>query len=368
MQKILQINAGSKIFGGVESFIFNYYKNIEKKEFNFDFLTLGYSTYTHQAEYMKENGSELFELGVDVTRISGKILLVIRLFRFLKTHHYTIIHIHTGGKITQIICLAIAKILGVTHRIAHSHTFLEKEFCGRLKSKIICKLATNYLACSSASADYMFGSDNADKVLVMHNAIELDKFVFNHELRKQYKERFGIKNEYIIGNVARFQKVKNHKYMIDIITYLKDINVKLFLVGDGELKEEIKRYAEERGVINQVQFLGQRQDVNCLYQIFDVFILPSLHEGFPFTLVEAQASGLDIVVTKGITEEVKIIDNVYFLPINDDGKLWADKIKMLIHSKEKRKSEYKKVSSYGYDIKHETNKLLSLYKGITGNS
>lgn len=217
--------------------------------------------------------------------------------------------------------------------------------------------ATDLCACCKNSAWWLWG--RKDNVQIINNAIELNKYKFSIVNRERFREKYELGDSIVIGNVARFSEEKNHEFMLEILREAKkEYNIKLLLVGGGKLEDEIKEKAIAYGVSDSVIFLGVRKDVAEILNAMDVFILPSKYEGFPVTLVEAQANGLPIIASDVITDEVKLTDDFTYLSVAVSPNVWIDEI--LNKTKEVRGVTGKSVEQY--DVDKEAVRLAFYYK------
>ena len=292
--RIAQI-VGKWLGGGVEAVVMNYYRHLDHDKIQFDFICDDDSTNIPYDE---------------IEKLGGKVILIPpyqkvfkyqkELRRVLRDGKYKIVHSHINT--LSVFPLYAAKKVGVPVRIAHSHsTTNKKEWKKNLLKQVLRpfskKYATNYMCCSELAGRWLFGDKTYDegKVYLLNNAIDLDKFKYDKKIRDKKRKELGIKEDTIvIGHIGRFVAQKNHTFLIDIFNqfHKKKKNSILLLAGQGPLQEEIKNKVRELGLNDSVRFLGQRNDANELYQVFDVFLLPSLYEGLPVVGVEAQASGL----------------------------------------------------------------------------
>lgn len=200
-------------------------------------------------------------------------------------------------------------------------------------------------------------------ITLINNAIEAEKFRFNKEISAKKRKELNInKNQFVIGHVGSFRYAKNQEFLIDIF---KEIHKKyssavLCLVGSGKLEKKIKNKVKSLNIEENVKFLGLRNDVNQLLMVFDVFLFPSRYEGLPVTLIEAQASGLEIVASDTITKEVKITDLIKFISLNKSSDYWADNVLDLKDSDYDR-NYYQEIVDTGYDIKNTVEELQNFY-------
>ncbi len=358
--------AGKWVGGGVEAVIMNYYKNIDKSKIQFDIICDSDSTNIPYKE---------------IESLGGKVILIPpyqkaiqyhkELKKVLKEGNYKIVHSHISTM--SLFSLFAAKCAGVPIRICHSHSTTNK----KEKKKNIMKqvlrpfskvFANTYFCCSELAGRWLFGNKVYDKgnVFLLNNAIDLDSFKYNEKIRKNKRKELGIKDDTIvIGHLGRFVTQKNHTFLIDIFNEIhkKEENTLLVLAGQGPLMDEIKEKVKKLGLDNYVKFLGQRNDANELYQAFDVFLLPSLYEGLPVVGVEAQAAGLLCVLSDDMTKETKAIASTIFMSLECPAIVWAEKILTALDSYE-RKDTTEEMSTNGYDIKKEAQKLVKKYQEL----
>ena len=205
-----------------------------------------------------------------------------------------------------------------------------------------------------------------------NNAIDLDKFKYNKSIREKKRKELKISDDTIvIGHIGRFVKQKNHDFLIDIFNEIHKCNKEsiLLLAGQGPLQEEIKNKVKQLNIDKNVYFLGQRSDVNELYQVFDVFLLPSLYEGLPVVGVEAQATGNLCFLSDAMTKETKVLDSTRFVSLKKSAEEWANEILNCLKEYKKHDTT-REVSKYGFNIKVEVKKMedkyIELYKKIGG--
>lgn len=360
--RIAQI-MGKWVGGGVEAVIMNYYRHLDRNKIQFDFICDSDST---NIPY-----EEIKSLGGKVILIPPyqKIFKYIKeLTKILKENKYKIVHSHLNT--LSVFPLYCAKKAKVPVRIAHSHsTTNKKEWKKNLMKQALRPLskvfATEYFCCSEFAGRWLFGNKAYDKgkVYLLNNAIELDKFKYDEKIRNIKRKELDINDDTIVvGHIGRFVEQKNHEYLIEIFKELhqKEKNSLLILVGQGPLEDKIKIKVNNLGLTNNVLFLGQRNDANELYQAMDVFLLPSLYEGLPVVGVEAQASGLVCILSNAMTKETKVLESTVFLSLNEVSGVWAKKIINSIKNYT-RKDTTNEITSNGFNIKEEANKLENKY-------
>ncbi len=353
--RVAQI-VGKMVGGGVESVVMNYYRYIDRSKVQFDFLVDEDSTRVPE--------EEIIALGGRIFRIppyQHPIRYRRELIRLMRGQQWPIVHSNINT--LSVFPLSAAKKVGVPVRIAHSHSTMGKgEFAKNAMKLALRPFANAYptvrFACGHYAGEWLFGKNH--DFTVIPNAIELDKFRFDSTVRQETRKKLGIADgTFLIGHVGRFMPQKNQAFLVDVIADLlpSKPNTMLAFVGDGPDKADVQQHAEELNVAEHVMFLGQRSDVNRLYQAFDVFCLPSLYEGLCLVGVEAQRAGLPCLFSDTITREVDVTGTSRFMPI-DSYEEWSSSISALeprtrIDSSDKAFSDY--------DISENARKLTSMY-------
>ena len=195
------------------------------------------------------------------------------------------------------------------------------------------------------------------KITIIPNAIDLERFAFNPDKRKSLRQRLGLDGKFVLGHIGRFAYQKNHSFLIDVFADVVRVKpeARLMLIGDGELRKTIEEKVVNLGLQDKVLFLGNRNDVADLYNVMDIFLLPSHYEGLPVVGVEAQANGLKCIMSDRVTEECRLTDNVYFISINQKARKWVDEI---VKDEKKRNREViEKIKRAGFDIRESAKKL-----------
>lgn len=334
MMRILQV-VNDMHRAGLETMLMNYYRHIDRSKIQFDFLT-------HRPE-KSDYDDEILSMG-------GKMYYAPRLYpqnypayfkymkKFFAEHpEYKIVHSHIDSM--SYLPLLAAKKAGVPIRIAHSHnTSIDKDFKYILKQYYrlrITSVANHYCACGKEAGKFLFKGKEAT---IIPNAIEVDRFLFDKEMRKMKRKELGLNDEFVLGHVGRLSYQKNHKFLIEVFSevHKKDANTILLLIGVGEKEQEIKEQVHTLGLDKAVKFLGNRSDVNELYQAMDVFVMPSFFEGIPVTGIEAQFSGLTCVFSDKVPMEVGFSEQCRFLSLQSSREIWKDEI---LENKGKRERE-----------------------------
>lgn len=353
---------------GIESFIMNMYRNIDRTKVQFDFMVMRNDKEFYDDE-IKLLGGNKYTISV-----TGKNTLLriwkesIELYKFLKTHSYDIMHVHYTTPLRAPYLLA-AKCAGCKVRIYHSHS---AEVSGKSKIKImiynfyrkkITKWATNYFACSMAAAKWIYERKIIDSgiVKVIHNGIDVKKFAFNEKERYEVRNDLKLDDNYVLIHTGRFLEQKNHAFVIDVFFELhkKNPKTKLLLLGTGDLIDIIEKKVSDLGIKDDVIFLGVKSDVNRYLNAADCYIMPSLYEGLPVAAIEAQCSDLPCILSTNITDEVKLIDKISFLSLDAGADVWSKEIEKYIN--EKRSNSVHMIKEGGYDVKSVASKLQEFY-------
>ena len=364
MKKILHMTPPI-VNNGIYKYIFSNLKYIDKSKYEFAFLTQANADLKATEEYQKygfqihnftttqRENSKLFRQQIVDILLSG----------------YDVLHLHTSfwrGFLIE----EIAMEMGVPKVIVHSSSIdiinptkreqMYEEHL-KLKSQFNKGHATDFWACSELAADWLYGEHiPRDEVKIMRNAIEVERFSYNEEIRKQYRKALGIDGKFVIGNTCRFEYQKNHEFLIRVFAKVheKHPETVLFLAGGGQNLLTIKKLVKDFGIEDAVCFLGWRDDVEKIYQVMDLYCLPSLFEGLPIVLVEAQASGLKCLVSSTITREAKITDDVYYIDLIE--KEWIGAIEQFLGNANCRQAE-NKVKGTLFDIKKQIKVIEAEY-------
>jgi glycosyltransferase involved in cell wall biosynthesis len=306
---------------------------------------------------------------------SGKGNTVIRIkeetdqiYQFLLENKYDIVHIHYTTPLRSTY-LKAAKRAGVTTRIYHSHSayVLGKSSIKLaiywLRKKQITKWATDYFSCSEAAARWMFEPKllNTNKVKMIHNGINVDKFSFDKEKRNAIRNGLNIQDKFVITHTGRFTEQKNQMFLVNLLEKIKakDSNVILLLLGDGPLLKDVYSKVKQKGLDNSVIFLGVRSDVNDYLSAADCYIMPSLYEGLPVSAIEAQCAGLPCIFSTNITKEVALESSVTFLSLDQDIESWVEAV--LANKGKERNDGARIVKIRGYDVQDVAEWLQHFY-------
>lgn len=344
--------------GGLESMLMNYYRHIDREKIQFDFLV-------HRQERAAFD-DEIEALGGRIYRLPRLVpwskSYLSALNRFFDEHTgYKVVHVHQDCLSSVI--LKAAKQHDVPVRIAHSHSAnQDKNLKYPIKlwyKRSIPEYATNLFACGKDAGDWMFGGASYQ---IINNAIDVAAYTYDPTKRQEMRRQLGLENELTIGHVGRFSQPKNHPFLLDIFTSLlkKEPDAVLLLVGGGADMPKIQAKAQELGIAERVRFLGVRSDVADLMQAMDVFVFPSLYEGLPVTMVEAQASGLPCIISDKVPPECILTEGlVDIMTLSASPEAWAEKI--LAKRAIPRTDRRAEIAAHGFDITTEAVKLQEFY-------
>ena len=363
MKKVLVFGITDKP-GGVESVIMNYYRNIDRNNIQFDFLC-NTETIAYEDE-IKSLGGKIYKI---TARSQNRIRYKKDMCNFFEAHssEYESIWVNVCS-LANIDYLKYAKKYGIKKRIIHAHnsqnmdSFL-RGILHRINKKIVARYATNFWSCSNDSSKWFYNKkiEKSSKYLIIKNAIDLKRFMYNDEIRKSYREKLKIEDKIVFGNVGRFHFQKNQLFLIRVFEKIqKEIeNSVLVLVGDGEDSAKIKNLIEELKISDKVLLLGFRNDVENVMQAMDVFIFPSVFEGLGIVAIEAQACGLPVYASnKVIPEDVNIDKQLLkFIDLNNNENEWAKIIIEDLKKSQPRRSNIELFQKAGYDIKIEARKV-----------
>lgn len=221
---------------------------------------------------------------------------------------------------------------------------------------------THLFMCGEESGKWLYGDKNKSRFIMLNNAIDAAVYSFDASKREEMRRQLGLTGELVIGHVGRFNPQKNHAFLLDIFAALlkKEPNAVLLLVGGGADMPKIQAKVQELGIAERVRFLGVRSDVADLMQAMDVFVFPSLYEGLPVTMVEAQASGLPCIISDKVPPECILTEGlVNIMPLSASPEAWAEKI--LTMRAVPRTDLREEIAAHGFDITTEAVKLQEFY-------
>lgn len=355
--KVAQIIGNSKT-GGVPSCVMNFYRNLNKEKVQFDFFTYDQSKYD---EEIKNMGGKVFFM----PKVFNFFKCVNFLKKQFKDNKYDIVHVHMTS--LSFVGLFAAKLAGIKTRICHAHSTChksEKVWIVKNTLKHFNKIFATHLAgCSRLSCNWLYGKRRGEKAYLLHNAIDFEKFQYDEKIASEMKIENDLQNKKIIGNIGRFEHQKNLPFLIDVFSKIADLdkNIDLVLVGDGSKKDEIIQQIKELNLSERVHIKSEIFNVEKYYNMFDVFALPSFFEGLPLVAVEAQACGLQCLLSDQISKEINMTNLCNFANLDVD--VWVENLMKLLALKKDTK-ERNKLESLGYQITTESKNLESFYEGV----
>lgn len=346
--------------GGAETFLMKLYREIDKNKYQMDFCINVFEKCFYEDE-IREMGGRIFRIparSVDFEK-HNKCL-----FDLVKNNEYKYI-LAVSASATSFIDLKIAKKAGAhICSIRSSNSRGPKGIKVRLVNAF-CKTAFRKfadvkIAPSDLAAEFLFGKNSIKKgkVVFLHNALDIETFKFSQIDRMRERKKLNIsENTIVVGHVGRFYEQKNHSYLIEAFyqIHLKNPDTILLLVGDGELRKSIQEKVIRHGIESRVLFLGTRKDIPQLLSTMDVFMFPSIFEGMPNTVIEAQANGVPCVISDSITKQVALASNVQYLSLNENPSKWANiALSLACHRNENAENDLKRA-------KYDMNSCLKLF-------
>lgn len=316
--KVLIINTVRFRLNGITSVIMNYYRNMKREDMLIDFVV--------HNEISDEYKKELSESGARVFRLPPKknpLKYQKELRALLKKNRYDVVHVH-GNSAMMLLDTLPCKQMGVKKIIVHSHnTTCNHVLLHKLLIPVFRMTYTDGLACGKEAGIWLFGNH---PFTVLRNGIDLNKNTYDPQAREVFRRRLNAGDRCVIGHIGNFIEQKNHVFLIDFYAELlkQNPNYLLVLISDGELMEMIREKVKSLHIEDSVCFVGKTTQVADYLQAMDVMVLPSLHEGLPVVLIEAQAAGLHCIVSDKVTKEADLTNSLCFLPLQEEA--WVQKL------------------------------------------
>lgn len=354
--------------GGNEMSVMNFFRHLNRDEFQVDFIV--YNDKKGFQQEVLEAGSQIFYQPAT----GNKIIVFFKNMRFvsevLKKNQYDVIHCNGCSFIGILRAVLPAKVHKNIKIISHSHSV------GKSKNNVFDRLMRFFLkrilsksidlgfACSDLAgiSKYTKKFMNSSQYIIIHNAIDIEKYVFNYNNRKDVRRKYRLEDKIVIGNIGRLSIEKNQRRLIDIFSVIVANNpkVSLMIIGGGQLEKELKCYVHKLGIDQQVIFSGSVMDAEKYYSAMDVFVMPSLYEGLPFTAIEAQANGLRCVFSDSITKMVNVTNEVGFISLDESDDSWARQI--LKFAERRCQVDSVERVKIDYSLSRETKRLEDYYK------
>lgn len=361
MYRILHFVSNVATRSGVMSVIMNYYRYIDRKNIQFDFV------------YFDEFENNYKD---EIERLEGRVFKVRRPsignafsidLRKILLHEGEFGAIHNHEVYLTVLINDIAKKSGINRMIVHCHaTKWSDHKISALRNKVLCLplkwLPVERFSCSEAAGEFLYKRKD---YYVLYNAVDVNKFKYSEDKRIEMRKTLDLDGKLVIGHVGRYNEQKNHMFLIDIFNEIskREKQAVLLLVGDGPLEKSIKEKVENLKLGQKVVFLGTRRDVPEILQAMDIFVLPSLYEGFPVVGVEAQCAGLPVFMSSSITKEADLVD-VSFVKLTEGADVWAKNILLKCQNAKERERAYKIITEKGYDIAKAAQQLNKKYVDV----
>ncbi len=354
--------------GGITHYALQNWKWMDKERFTCDFVTM--SRVLDFEEELLASGSNVYHIPCYAEEDREQF---VKSFSEILAKEYDIVHLHTRHW-KSFLVEELCKKYQVKKVIVHAHNTgigvndpLQREYEKRVHEQVKQEfsegMATDFWACSRSAADFLYGNQIArEKIKIMPNAIDLDHFAFNEEIRNIYRKKYGLDDFFVIGHAGRFTYQKNHEFLINVFYKVRQRKkrVKLVLLGDGVLMPQIREQVKNLGMENDVLFLGKHDDINNWYQAMDVFCLPSRFEGLGIVLIESQAAGLPSIASTFTPEDVEITKNCMRIPLDEEE--WVENI--LACEKRGRTDVREQLAEAGYSIRNQIHVIEEEYQKL----
>lgn len=370
MYRILVCGLTSNL-GGIEKVILNFYQFMNKEKYALDFLCLGNEKIGFHQEFEKNSN---FEINYYYLPKPGDNPFFFRkkLNTFFKENasKYDAIWVNLC-QLSNIEYLKMAKKYNIPKRIIHSHN--GDDDCKGIKRKLhminrhfIQWYATDFWACSDEASKWFYPSTLQNEVKLIHNAINVEIFLFDKSKRDNLRKKLGIHtDEIVIGHIGRISFQKNQEFLISVFANLcvNIKNIKLILIGGGD-DSKLRNLVKEKGIEDRVLFLGLQTNAENFYSVFDFFFFPSNYEGLPVTLLEAQANGLPILASDVISKQSIINENLYFYSLDNPVESWTNELEKLIKSSKRvnRENIIDNFTKEGFEIKLEAKRIEKFFE------
>lgn len=346
--------------GGIQAFLMNLYRNIDRSKVQFDFLV----------EYQEKQfyDDEIEKMGGRIYRSSiHNDYNIVKFNRFLdeffRMHNeYKVVHVHAYT--IGYFCLRAASRAGVPVRIAHAHTkgiIHDKKYpLKKIMKMLYSAYATDLFACSEEAGRYFFGNKAYS---IIKNGIDPKKFIANAETRKCMRQSLEVENQLVIGNIGRLHESKNQTFLLHLFAVLHESHphAALLIVGAGPLEKKLKEESRRLNLTNSVQFLGNRKDIPQLMQAMDVLVMPSLFEGLGIVAIEAQAAGVPAVCSTGFPPDIEITSLVTRKELSAPMQSWAEAILRQANNPTRHTDTFKTIVDAGFDIKNTAQIIQKYY-------
>lgn len=311
--------------GGIEKIVTHIFLGLDRKEYTPDILA-----FTEDSSIYKKIPKTILINKKIKTSFMRKIIGIRKLKKYFKTNKIDIFHVNTYNSI-GLIYAKIAYRYGVNNIVLHAHNsnvdsdpLKVKHFINYIVKILFLNKNYTYISASEQCSSFCFG-EKAETIIIP-NQIESKEYIYNENVRNEYRKKFMFKrNEFVIGNIGRFEKQKNHKFLLSVFEEIHNQkqNAYLVIVGDGRLKNQIMKQIQRKKLQDFILILEPRNDINKLMQMFDAYVSTSKYEGFGLTILEAQAASLPTYCTEKVPNEVLKTDMVHTISLSESPESWA---------------------------------------------
>ena len=369
MKRIIELNVDDKGMGGVFSLVRNIILNIPEG-LQIDIAAILKFENSFHEEELRNKGTFVHFVGYKGPSFLRPFFYYYNTLRLLKKCEYSCAHVHSDVSYMMLPFALAAKRAKVDKIILHAHAAgvdgkhaIIKRILHKTLCPLICKMDAQFVACSDKASEWMYPGIPQNKVLFIRNGIPLQKFRVNKEVRNRIRNEMNLQGKTVLGHIGRFSSVKNHDFLLKVLARTIEVmpDVMLLLVGEGYLFDSIKNKTNEMGLSERVVFMGTIQNTHEVLQAMDVFLLPSLSEGFSIACVEAEAAGVPVIVSDTISRQIKLVDNVSFLSCKEDSvDDWTREIEKFCGLE--HPDNFFKLYEKGYDISSTIRQCQELYE------
>lgn len=339
--------------GGISTFLYNYYKFLDRSETQFDIVAIDTGSPQGYHEVFTALGVRIFYMP------NPMFQRVIFLTRLIRSMGYDLVHAHI--ELQSSVYLAVAALCGVKNRVAHAHLSMERTgLTNKLLRVLMNAVVTARAGASDLSIRAVFGKRYAKQAMVLYNAVDVERFAFQPAVREAKRTELGLADRDIVGFVGRLSAQKNVFFLLDVIKHLVKVKPQaiLLIVGEGELRAQMEQKINALNITQNVLFLSNRTDIPELMMAMDVLLLPSLYEGLPLVLVEAQAAALKCLVSNHVTKLVDVTEFIRYLDI-EEAEAWSNGIMQELNYS--RYPMEKTITRKRFNIRKEAQNLNQFY-------
>jgi glycosyltransferase involved in cell wall biosynthesis len=365
--RVLQVCGEPFAGGGQESYLMNMYRHIDRERVQFDFYTPFENRAIAMQREIESLGGHLWASGFPFGEDNREYFRR-GLSAFLAGRRYPIVHIHSGSIYALATGARLARQSGAERVIVHSHCGgfdnLRYRVARLWTRQTFLTYPTHYFACSHLAARWKFPPSviRTGNYTVLKNAVDTAALRYDPTLRQATRLQLGLGDKPTVGHVGRFALQKNHRFLIEIFHALTELepDAQLVLAGEGDLVDEVLEQIDKLGLEDRVHYLGPRRDIPALMNAFDVLLLPSFFEGLPVVGVEAQAAGLPVITSTGVTRELPIDELSTYLPLTDTAMQWARVVQRALATPRRDTSE--EMVRRGYDVETAARVMQQMYE------